>query len=397
MCWAGVSPELSADNLGSSKQRTGVQLIINMKILVIGCGLQGFEIASDLFKDKDIKVGVCDINRERLRRIKNIGISSVHQMDINDKKRLTGLIKQYDLIVGAVPGKYGLGLVKTVIESGRNMVDISFMPEDAPKLDRLARKHNVKIVVDCGLAPGISNLLVGHAQSILKRIDEVHIAVGGLPQNPKPPLNYRTVFSLEDVMEEYTRKVRIVKNGKFKIIEPMTGVEKIKFNGIGEFECFFTDGLRSLAYTVKGVKTMTEKTIRYPGHTAQIKTLIECGFLDTQPVEFRNNKVSPRDFTLKILGDKLALGKDEDITLFRVVVKGEKTLKYELVDYYTNGVTSMARTTGYPCAIVARLMNLIDKAGVIPPEELGKNSLIFSQVIDGLRKRGIKIKETVNS
>ncbi|MFH0889380.1 MAG: saccharopine dehydrogenase family protein [Planctomycetota bacterium] len=366
-----------------------------MKVLVIGCGLQGFEIASDLFKDKHIKVGVCDISSERLRRIKNIGISSVHQMDINDKKHLTGLIKQYDLIVGAVPGKYGLGLVKTVIESGRDMVDISFMPEDAPKLDRLARQHNVKIVVDCGLAPGISNLLVGHAQSILKRIDEVHIAVGGLPQNPKPPLNYRTVFSLEDVMEEYTRKVRIIENGKFKIIEPMTGVEKIKFNGIGEFECFFTDGLRSLAQTVKGVKTMTEKTIRYPGHTAQIKTLIECGFLDTKPVEFRNNKVSPRDFTLKVLGDKLALGKDKDITLFRVVVKGEKTLKYELVDYYTNGVTSMARTTGYPCAIVARLMNLIDKVGVMPPEELGKNSLIFSQVIDGLKKRGIKIKETI--
>jgi len=385
-----------------------------MKVLVIGCGLQGFEIASDLFKDKNIKVGVSDISRERLRRVKNIGISSIHKLDITDKKHLTGIIKQYDLIVGAVPGRYGFDLVKTVIESGRDMVDISFMPEDALKLDPLAREHNVKIVVDCGLAPGISNFIVGHAQSVLKRIDEVHIAVGGLPQNPKPPLNYRTVFSLEDVMEEYTRKVRIIENGKFKIIEPMTGVEKIKFNGIGEFECFFTDGLRSLARTVKGVKTMTEKTIRYPGHTSQIKTLIECGFLDTKPIEFRmrsprgtpvpetdppsadrNNKIRPRDFTLKILGDKLALGKDKDITLFRVVIKGEKTLKYEMVDYYTNGVTSMARTTGYPCAIVARLMNLIDRVGVIPPEELGKNSLIFSQLLDGLTKRRIKIKEII--
>jgi len=364
-----------------------------LRVVVIGCGLQGLEIARDLAKDTH--VAVCDIDKMHLNQCRKYGITDLHQLDIHDTKRLYDIIKKYDVVVGAVPSKHGFKLVTDVIKAGKNMVDISFMPEDALKLDVLAKKYKVKVVVDCGLAPGISNMLVGHAAANLKRIDEIHIAVGGLPQNPKPPLNYRTVFYLPDVIEEYTRKVTVILNGKAKIVEPLTGLEKISFKGVGDFEYFLTDGLRSLAKTIKNVGTMVEKTIRYPGHTSQIKTLIECGFFDTKPMSFCCSKRSPRDFALAVLRDKLALGKDKDITFFRVVIKGERNLKYEMVDRFTNGVTSMARTTGYPCAIVARLMDRINNIGIIPPEELGKDNGIFDTFIRELNKRGVKIKEQI--
>lgn len=362
-----------------------------MKIIVIGCGLQGFEIVRDLAKD--MEVGVCDIDETKLARCRKIGISSLYKVDITKQQDLDRMVKPYDVVIGAVPGKYGFNLVKSIIKTGKNMVDISFMPENALELNSLARKYGVKVVVDCGLAPGTTNMLVGHGMSILKKVREIHIAVGGLPQNPKPPLNYLTVFSLEDVMEEYTRKAKLVHNGHITIVDPLTDLETIKFPKIGNLECFNTDGLRSILYTIKGVKEMTEKTIRYPGHTDQIKTLIECGLLDTNPINFRGIKTTPRELLLSVLGPKLALGKDKDITFLRVLIKGEKTLKYELVDYFKNGVTSMARTTGYPCAIVARLINRVKGVGVIPPEELGKDNALFNLILKELAKRGINIKE----
>ncbi|MDI6788987.1 MAG: saccharopine dehydrogenase NADP-binding domain-containing protein, partial [Planctomycetota bacterium] len=202
-----------------------------MKILVIGCGLQGFEIARDILKDKNIQLGVADIDTKRLQRCRQVGVSSIHHLDIADRSRLYEIVKRYDVIIGAVPGRFGFNLVKNVIELGRDMVDISFMPENILKLDRLAKKHLVRIIPDCGLAPGLSNILVGHALSKLKKVKEINIYVGGLPQIPRPPLNYRTVFSLEDVLEVYTRKVKIIKDGHIKEIAPLSGLEKIEFAG----------------------------------------------------------------------------------------------------------------------------------------------------------------------
>jgi saccharopine dehydrogenase-like NADP-dependent oxidoreductase len=365
-----------------------------MRVIVIGCGLQGYEIARDLAKDTD--VGVCDIDQAKLNRCKRSGISKLYKVDINHKSKLAAMVKPYDVVVGAVPGKYGFNLVKNIIKTGKNMVDISFMPENAFLLNNLAKKHEVKVVVDCGFAPGLSNLLIGHSIATMKNIREINIAVGGLPQKPKLPLNYRTVFSLEDVLEEYTRKVKMIENGRIKIVEPLTELETITFKGIGKLECFNTDGLRSLAHTIEGVKRMTEKTIRYPGHTAQIKTLIECGLMETNPVNYRGAKINPRDFLLSILKEKLALGKDKDVSVFRVVVKAKKTVTYELVDYFRDGVTSMARTTGYPCAIVARLVGRINKTGVIPLEELGKDNNLFQIIMKELKKRNIVINKRIS-
>ncbi|MDI6788022.1 MAG: saccharopine dehydrogenase C-terminal domain-containing protein, partial [Planctomycetota bacterium] len=166
-------------------------------------------------------------------------------------------------------------------------------------------------------------------------------------------------------------------------------------------ECFYTDGLRTLLSTMRDVPNMAEKTIRYQGHSAQIKTLLECGFLNTRAVEFKGKKIIPRDFSLSLLGPKLLLGREKDFILMRVEVKGDtfatfgarKTLRYDMVDYHRGGVTAMARTTGYPCAIVARLIKRINKVGIIPPEELGRDETVFSEILRQLERRKIKIMQ----
>ena len=337
---------------------------------------------------------MADIDSDKLQKCKKeLNILSIHKVDVKKKPILIKLLRNFDVIVGALPPDFGFEMMKTAIEAGTDVVDISFVPENPLKLDSLARKKKVKVVPDCGVAPGISNMLIGHAISELKKVNEVYIKVGGLPVKHGPPLDYKIVFSFETVIEEYTRRVTIVKDGKLKEVKPLSGLEELDFKGFGKLECFYTDGLRTLIHTIKGVKEMDEKTIRYPSHTVKIRTLLDCGFFDTDFIEFKGMKIKPRDFSLKLLAPKLALGKEKDFTLLRVDVKGEKHLRYELIDYYRAGVTSMARTTGYPCAIVARMMKKIKGIGVIPPEKLGMDNVIFSEILKQLRKRNITIRQ----
>jgi lysine 6-dehydrogenase len=238
----------------------------------------------------------------------------------------------------------------------------------------------------------------------MDKVHEVHIKVGGIPERPKPPLNYRIVFSFEAVLEEYLRKARIIKKGKVTDVPPLTGLEKVTFPPpVGACECFYTDGLSTLVQTLNGVREMDEKTIRSPGHVAQIKTLIECGLLESDPVSFGGKFIVPRKFVGKILSDRISLGEEKDLTLLRVDVTGKVNdgavqHRYEMIDHYDarRKMTSMARTTGFPCSIAAQMLGKgqVARKGLVPPEVAFKGEL-RKKFLRYLHLRGMKITSRI--
>lgn len=266
------------------------------KIIVLGAGMVGSTIASDL--SKNYEVVVCDINKERLNEISSGIRVKILQADLSDKNNLKDIVKDSDIIVGAVPGFMGFETLKTIIEAGKNVVDISFFDEDPFRLDELAKQNNVTAIVDCGVAPGLSNIILGYHSERLK-IDSFECYVGGLPFERKPPFEYKAPFSPSDVIEEYTRPARIMINCKVEIKEALSEPELIETEA-GTLEAFNTDGLRSLLKTMK-IMNMKEKTLRYPGHIHLMKVLRESGFFNKEQIEIKGKMISPIDVTSKLL------------------------------------------------------------------------------------------------
>jgi saccharopine dehydrogenase-like NADP-dependent oxidoreductase len=284
------------------------------------------------------------------------------------------------------------------------MVDVSYMPENPLTLDKRAIKAGVTVVPDCGVAPGLSNLLVGHALSKLDQVESIHIMVGGLPKEPVPPLGYVLTWSPTDLIDEYTRKANIIQKGRVVEVEPLTGLEEIEFPGVGKLEGFYTDGLRTLLYTIKDVKNMWEKTLRYPGHAHSIKLLETLGFFSKDPIQVDKARLTPRDVTVEVLKKRLLRPEVEDLLAMKVEVSGtakreKKRYVYHLLDHYDreNAITAMARTTAYPASIVSRLIakNMVKKKGLVPLEKLGARDNIFSTIMTELEKRHVKILESV--
>jgi saccharopine dehydrogenase-like NADP-dependent oxidoreductase len=276
------------------------------------------------------------------------------------------------------------------------------MAENPLALTDDAVKANVTTVPDCGLAPGISNILVGHAASELDKVQAVHIMVGGLPEKPVPPLGYVITWSPENLIDEYKRKARIVKEGKIIEVEALTGLEEVEFPGFGRLEAFYTDGLRTLPHTITDASDMWEKTLRYPGHAEKIKLLKALGFFEEEQIDIEGVSVSPRKLTLKLFEQKLRKPEVKDIVALKVEVSGVKNGRqtryvYHLLDYYDEkqGVTAMARTTASSASIVAQLMlkKALKEKGVVPTEKIGKNNALFQLFWDELKKRGIRIAE----
>jgi saccharopine dehydrogenase-like NADP-dependent oxidoreductase len=376
-----------------------------MKVVVLGCGLVGQEIARDLAREPGLAVTVVDRNEAALARLREGTKVETVVSDLSRPGTAAELARAHDLVVGAVPGWLGLRVVREVIDAGHPVADISFMPEDPyPQLDELARARGVPVVVDCGVAPGTSNLLVGHAASELDTVEDVRILVGGLPVVRRLPYEYAAVFSPADVLEEYTRPARVVENGREVIKPALDELEYLDFPGLGTLEAFLTDGLRTLRHTIDA-PNMREKTLRYPGHCEKIRLLVETGLLDDTPIEIDGTKVAPRAVTARLLTQLWQLPEgEEDLTVMFIEVKGlhngkEKTYSYQLVDVFDpeNGVTSMARTTGYACTGIVRLMaaGKIDLKGVIPLELLGKSPELYGLFRDHLTQRGIVISETI--
>ena len=380
-----------------------------MKILVLGCGNIGSVAAEDLANSLGLaEVVVADNNLSKARAVaEKIGRKNISwiRLDAANRNELFYTLKDFDLVTGFLPGKLGYRLVETCIEAGRNLVDVSYMAENPLTLNDKAKSKNITVVPDCGLAPGISNILVGHTVKKLDKVQAIHILVGGLPDKPMPPLGYVITWSAESLINEYTRKVKMVRGGKRVIVNALSGLEEVDFPGVGKLEAFYTDGLRTLLNTMKGVEEMWEKTLRYPGHAEKIRLLKALGFFKERKVNVDGVNVSPKRLAIKLFEQKLSKPEIRDIVVLKVTVSGfdggeKRSYVYHLLDRYDErrGITAMARTTAYPASIIAQLMLMeapLEK-GVVPPEKIGMNDEFFSRFLNGLKKRGINITEKVS-
>ena len=374
-----------------------------MKIVVLGGGRVGSAMARDLAREPNFEVTVVDASEGALGRLGDWGLKT-QQADLADPAAVKRAVQDHDLIVGAVPGFMGFNTLKAVLEADKDIVDISFFDEDPFLLDGLARERGRIAIVDCGVAPGCSNLVLGRMAAELDRVDNFTCMVGGLPAVRTWPFEFKAVFSPIDVIEEYTRPARFKRFGEMVTLPALSDVEPVDFPGVGTLEAFNTDGLRSLLKTVD-VPSMIEKTLRFPGHADKMRMLRETGFFGTEPVEAGGARVRPLDLTAKLLFSSWQLGPgEEDFTVLRIVVEGEKDGRrsryaWDLLDRFDRAThtTSMARTTGYTCTAAVRLVaaGLYDRKGISPPEFVGRDASAYAFILSELAARGINFQETV--
>ena len=374
------------------------------KILVLGAGLVGSAIVYDLAQENDFQVTAADINPQALQKITALPGVKTEQADLSKPEIIQALVKDMDLVICAVPGFMGYQTLERIISAGKNVVDISFFPEDPFGLDELAKDKKVTAIVDCGVAPGLCNIIAGYVAEKLAEPSYYHCYVGGLPEVPEWPYQYKAVFSPADVIEEYTRPARLIENGKEVVYPALSGVELLEFPGAGTLEAFNTDGLRTLAHTL-AFPTMKEKTLRYPGHAELMRVFRESGFFSPDPLDVDGSQVIPLSLTSRLLFDQWQMQEGEkDLTVMQVVLKGKEQdlqviYQYDLLDRFNDetGITSMARTTGYTCTIVARqlLKGMITQQGICPPEFLGKIPHLYQDLLNEYQKRGINLVETI--
>ena len=362
------------------------------KIVVLGAGLVGSVMAEDLSYNHEVtSVDISKTSLDKLSGVKKI------LADVSDTNTLQNIIKDFDLVVGSVPGFMGYKMMRDVIQAGKNIVDISFYPEDPFGLDELARQKEVVAVMDCGVAPGMGNIIFGYHDKNMK-ITNYECLVGGLPEKREWPYEYQAVFSPIDVIEEYIRPARFVQNSSIIIKEALSDTELVEFDEIGTLESWNSDGLRTLIDTMKHVPNMIEKTLRYPGCVEYLKVLRESGFFSYNEIEINGMKIKPIDLTSKLLFPKWEMKDgDKDFTVMRIRINGEENntqicYEYNLLDRYTDGINSMSRTTGYTCTAVANLVlnGKYKKIGISPPEYLGEH---FEFVKDYLEERGVIYKK----
>tara|TARA_R110000868_G_scaffold241497_3_gene496611 strand:+ start:309112 stop:310263 length:1152 start_codon:yes stop_codon:yes gene_type:complete len=374
-----------------------------IKATVLGGGMVGSVMAADLSTDPDFDVTIVDLRQESLdRAVKRAdgvgGKLSTKQADLSDVSALKAAIADSDIVLGALASKIGFQSLQAVIESGKNYADISFMPEDSWDLDALAKENGVTAVVDMGVAPGMSNMLSGYGASLLKECQNIEIYVGGLPRERNWPYEYKAGFSPADVLEEYTRPSRLVEHGEIVVREALSEPVLMDFDGLGTLESFNTDGLRSLAYTMK-VPFMKEKTLRYPGHIELMRVFRETGLFSQDRIEVDGGSVRPLDVISKLMFPKWTYEPEEqDLTIMRIITDGldssgkQTRHQWDLLDFYNHGSTSMSRTTAFPCAIIARMIakGELDMPGVINAEQIGPQAGLVDHVLAELSKRDIQ-------
>lgn len=368
------------------------------KVIVLGAGMVGSAMAIDMTKNH--QVTLTDISQQVLDTVKQRCDSlTVSRLDVTHKEALQKTIKQFDLVICAVPGFLGFETLRTIIEAEMNVIDISFFPENSLALDALAKEKNVTAIVDCGVAPGMDNIILGRYNETMKLTD-FECLVGGLPKIKKWPFSYKAPFSPIDVIEEYTRPARYVEHGEVVVREPLTDCDYVDFDKVGTLESFNSDGLRSIIYTMPHIPNLKEKTLRYPGHVEYVRVLKESGFFSEEEIDVKGNKVSPLDVTSKILFNEWKLGEtEEELTVMRVTLKGENAqgeieeITYNLYDEYCKATqtSSMARTTGYTATAAANMFleGLFSEKGVFPPELIGKYEACFNYFINYLKDRNI--------
>jgi lysine 6-dehydrogenase len=368
-------------------------------IVVLGVGMIGHAMALDLVQNFDVTV--VDRDKTALSRLTkaNDKIKSIVS-NLTELKSFNELLAPFDLVICAVPGFMGFETLKKILLAGKNVVDISFFPEKCFDLDYLAKKNNCFAIVDCGVAPGMDNIILGYLDTQLE-VKNFECLVGGLPSKREWPFNYKAPFSPIDVIEEYTRPARYVENGELVTREPLSDCELMEIQRVGTLEAFNTDGLRSLIYTMDHIPNMKEKTLRYPGHAEYIKVLQKSGFFSEETLEIDGIPFRPIDITARILNDNWKLkSSDEEFTVMRITIEGDQNGKkrryiYRLLDKGSENpkLTSMARTTGYTATAVANYVskNKIEP-GVFAPETIGALDGGYTFVLDYLKERGVEYR-----
>ncbi|MFI5186830.1 MAG: saccharopine dehydrogenase C-terminal domain-containing protein [Chitinophagales bacterium] len=371
-----------------------------MKMAVLGAGMVGRTIALDLVSSFDVTS--FDLSEENLRGLKDRNPSvRIQQVNLKDFDKYAEWLAPFDIVVTAVPGFMGFDTLRAVINCGKDVADISFFPEDVLQLDKLAKEKNVTVITDVGVAPGMSNLILGRYNEEMT-VSNFECYVGGLPKIRKKPFEYKAPFSPVDVIEEYTRPARLKENGQIVTKPALSEREYMDFDEVGTLEAFNTDGLRSLLFTMPGIPNMKEKTLRYPVHVEFIIALKQAGFFDENEIEISGTRISPLKFSSKILFKDWKLGEEEEeLTVMKVIIEGEKKgaqqrIEYSMLDHYDNKTktSSMSRTTGYTCTAAVHLIakKLFTEKGVFPPELVGKNKNCFDFVVNYLNERGVNWK-----
>jgi saccharopine dehydrogenase-like NADP-dependent oxidoreductase len=374
-------------------------------VVVLGGGMIGSVIAHDLAQG-DFAVTVVDVRAEAVARLRAAGLGAV-QADLADPAAVARAVASADLVVLAVPSAIAFAALGAVLEARKPCCDVSFTAEDTLTLSPLAEAQGVTCVVDCGVAPGVSNMMCGYGVSQLDRAERVEIVVGGLPTLRRWPWEYKAGFSPADVIEEYVRPARLVEHGQVVVKEALSEPELLDFPGVGTLEAFNTDGLRSLVHTLAGVPHMRERTMRYPGHVALMRVLRDLGLFGKTPIEVGGAKVRPLDLTHALLFPKWTFADGEaDQTIMRITVEGERAARrfryvWDLHDHYDphTGFRSMSRTTAFPAAIVARLIadGRFARPGVFPPEILAREPGILDHVLAELQRRGVTYRARVET
>ncbi len=377
-----------------------------MNVVILGAGRVGSAMAIDLASDPRFRVVVADRDGQRLAALHAAHRIAGEQVDLSESSSVRRAVARADIVISAVPGFLGFRTLEAVLESGKTVVDIAFFPEDPFALDELARRKKVTALVDCGVAPGMSNLLVGRAAARFERTDRVRIYVGGLPTVRQWPYEYKAGFSPIDVIEEYTRPARVVCGGKVEVVPALSDVELIDFPDLGTLEAFVTDGLRTLVRTIEA-PDMVEKTMRYPGHAERMRMLRETGFFSEAAMDINGASVRPIDVATRLLFPLWQMNDgDEDVTIMRIVVEGAEEKRpvrvvYDLVDRYdrTTKTSAMARTTGYTATTAARMLaaGLFDEPGIVPPERLGREPRCVDFLLNGLHERNVVYRESVEA
>lgn len=365
------------------------------KIIVLGAGLVGSAIIKDLCSSYQVRA--VDISPDNISALKGLKNVEAVTADLSDTSVIKELVRDQDLVIGALPGSMGYKSVKDVIEAGKDMVDISFFPEDPFGLDRQARNKGVTVVTDCGVAPGMGNIILAYHHALMS-VEKYECYVGGLPFKREWPWQYKAVFSPSDVIEEYTRPARYLVNGEVVVREALSDPEYIEFEEIGSLEAWNSDGLRSLLKTIP-VPDMIEKTLRYPGTIDYLRMLREAGFFSNEEIEVSGKMIRPIDLSSKLMFPAWQLKEgEEEFTVMRIIIEGMKSgekyiYKYDLFDRYDRktNITSMARTTGYTCTAVANLMmeGMFVSPGINPPEYLGKTEGHLKFILEYLRERNV--------
>jgi lysine 6-dehydrogenase len=363
-----------------------------MRVIVLGAGRVGAAMARDLATDPRLQVTAADASEDALARLREAPDGAALRtvpVDLADPAALAHVLHGHDLAVGAVPGPMGFETLRQVLAAGVHIVDISFCEEDTLQLHELARRNGRVAIVDAGVAPGLSNLILGHHEARLRETSRFECLVGGIPAEPTPPWNYKAPFSPIDVIAEYTRPARFRRAGREVTLPALSELEEVRLPDLPPLEAFLTDGLRSLLHTSRAPE-LIEKTMRWPGHADRIGFLREAGLLDLAiPVLFESWRYGPGEV---------------DLTVMRVIVEGRDDVGPVRHTYYLHdrldprtGVSSMARTTGYTATALARFVldGKFAEPGVTPPERVGADTAALDHVLGELRQRGVRVEHHV--